>query len=48
MRGEYISHMRSVLIPEELPPHARRIQRGGGEVTTSSGTTSACAENTFG
>ena len=33
---------------EELPPRARRIPQAGKAVCSFSGTTSACAENTWG
>ena len=32
--------------PEELPPHARRIRHGAKPAHHRGGTTSACAENT--
>ena len=47
VRGEYIGHRRSVLIPEELPPRARRIRLEPTRFNKTEGTTSACAENTL-
>ena len=46
MRGEYYAAPELVTEPPELPPRARRILCGTGPWTHSSGTTSACAENT--
>ena len=47
VRGEYYAAPELVTEPPELPPRARRILCGTGPWTHSSGTTSACAENTF-
>ena len=47
VRGEYIWIWIGVILHPELPPRARRILIGGGLSTIVSGTTSACAENTF-
>ena len=48
MRGEYrFSNPPSTLIAE-LPPHARRIPPGPDVKQITTGTTSACAENTYG
>ena len=46
VRGEYYAAPELVTEPPELPPRARRILCGTGPWTHSSGTTSACAENT--
>ena len=46
VRGEYWSGMRWVADCEELPPRARRILGRKCHWGRSSGTTSACAENT--
>ena len=47
VRGEYYAAPELVTEPPELPPRARRILCGTGPWTHSSGTTSACAENTL-
>ena len=47
VRGEYAAHPRWVRPPRELPPRARRIPVTFYCVCYLSGTTSACAENTW-
>ena len=47
VRREYFSVPSSAFTAWELPPRARRILYPGRSTTTGSGTTSACAENTF-
>ena len=47
MRGEYGYHIGTYPTYPELPPRARRIQRKYLNWPVASGTTSACAENTF-
>ena len=46
MRGEYDALVWARVGETELPPRARRIRRPPFDTTRSSGTTSACAENT--
>ena len=46
VRGEYISLDTTARSHKELPPRARRILHGKSMISTSVGTTSACAENT--
>ena len=46
MRGEYPSPLYMRPASLELPPHARRILRGSYRGHPTTGTTSACAENT--
>ena len=46
VRGEYTPVSIEVLDIAELPPRARRIQRGRAGTRGGTGTTSACAENT--
>ena len=46
VRGEYITVGTPDLLPEELPPRARRIPVAVTGKPGSVGTTSACAENT--
>ena len=46
VRGEYPPNFPTVPSTPELPPRARRIRRPPFDTTRSSGTTSACAENT--
>ena len=48
MRGEYASASPCAALPPELPPHARRIHGLGFFLSSNRGTTSACAENTYG
>ena len=48
MRGEYIFDEIPRGFGEELPPRARRILDSTAIFDGGSGTTSACAENTFG
>ena len=48
VRGEYAEIARENWEAAELPPRARRILTCSGEVRGVKGTTSACAENTFG
>ena len=47
VRGEYGYHIGTYPTYPELPPRARRIQRKYLNWPVASGTTSACAENTF-
>ena len=47
MRGEYAAYFDWRSLNWELPPHARRIQQNRRSNGRHSGTTSACAENTF-
>ena len=47
MRGEYPDRHSSHSSQEELPPRARRIRPALTAGVLGSGTTSACAENTF-
>ena len=47
VRGEYATSTSRKSARAELPPRARRIQRLSALGTPSSGTTSACAENTL-
>ena len=47
VRGEYSTVANIWGIAAELPPRARRIQPYSGPQASSSGTTSACAENTL-
>ena len=47
MRGEYAKVRIRYNDSRELPPHARRILSSWARVTETSGTTSACAENTL-
>ena len=46
VRGEYCSMWIDFAAHSELPPRARRIHAAHASCTSSSGTTSACAENT--
>ena len=46
MRGEYLSDLIGPLLDLELPPRARRIPKPWSGISTTTGTTSACAENT--
>ena len=46
-RGEYIDIGALFLAVEELPPRTRRIQHHSSSVSSSPGTTSAHAENTY-
>ena len=46
VRGEYSSCCAARSGDRELPPRARRIPQVSSGITTESGTTSACAENT--
>ena len=48
MRGEYPSTSGGGISFQELPPRARRIHHGVAVDRDPGGTTSACAENTFG
>ena len=48
VRGEYSWKRGAGSPPWELPPRARRIRRRCGSTSKRLGTTSACAENTFG
>ena len=48
VRGEYAEPVTGRGGLEELPPRARRIRRSEMERHHSKGTTSACAENTYG
>ena len=48
MRGEYGVPGHMMDMDEELPPRARRILNNVFENVLEVGTTSACAENTFG
>ena len=47
MRGEYITDRDHGFDEMELPPHARRILPGLDVKQITTGTTSACAENTY-
>ena len=47
MRGEYNWLWTTILVPAELPPRARRIRRQTNQNRPETGTTSACAENTY-
>jgi len=47
VRGEYSAFRSKISWISELPPRARRIRRSGRNLFPLSGTTSACAENTF-
>ena len=47
VRGEYVTHAPLSPTIKELPPRARRIRGVTGGTFTLSGTTSACAENTW-
>ena len=47
VRGEYPYGEPIAAVVMELPPRARRIRFSSSESATSSGTTSACAENTL-
>ena len=47
MRGEYDALVWARVGETELPPRARRIPVSGRNFFPLSGTTSACAENTF-
>ena len=47
MRGEYWQVRNCSARVRELPPRARRIRRATITVFTITGTTSACAENTY-
>ena len=47
MRGEYNTRPASIKNSAELPPRARRIPRQGVILIINTGTTSACAENTY-
>ena len=46
VRGEYLKSGSNALMGTELPPRARRIRILGTHFLHTSGTTSACAENT--
>ena len=48
VRGEYKGHRIKPFTGEELPPRARRIPGSGAPSGHPLGTTSACAENTWG
>ena len=48
VRGEYILIISGSSVAWELPPRARRIQSSAATAWVSTGTTSACAENTLG
>ena len=48
VRGEYLRTHRDPTNDWELPPRARRILSAWGFPALPQGTTSACAENTFG
>ena len=48
VRGEYIGTYFADLSQKELPPRARRILQSERSLSLKPGTTSACAENTFG
>ena len=48
VRGEYFRIHSTILVVLELPPRARRILNLGGLCRAFTGTTSACAENTWG
>ena len=48
VRGEYIISDSTMHCGLELPPRARRIHFSDRLYIISPGTTSACAENTFG
>ena len=48
VRGEYVGVWVGLVVGLELPPRARRIQNAGHVGAVRYGTTSACAENTFG
>ena len=48
MRGEYTSIPNNCAPVWELPPRARRIPYAAPTASTLGGTTSACAENTWG
>ena len=48
VRGEYIVSPPNPNQPRELPPRARRIHNFDGQIPVPIGTTSACAENTWG
>ena len=48
VRGEYATDRINYSLAAELPPRARRILASPNRETVSDGTTSACAENTWG
>ena len=48
VRGEYLLQCLDCVQSKELPPRARRIRLLGVASVVTSGTTSACAENTLG
>ena len=48
VRGEYVVVMNILVVGLELPPRARRIPNTPELLPPKLGTTSACAENTFG
>ena len=47
VRGEYSTYYNHTGRPEELPPRARRIRERRKTQVAITGTTSACAENTY-
>ena len=47
VRGEYLAGATAVMTVLELPPRARRIPKPSRTLPKTSGTTSACAENTY-
>ena len=48
VRGEYPFRPSAGSVTQELPPRARRIRPFFGLANRGMGTTSACAENTYG
>ena len=47
VRGEYCCWLRIISLLRELPPRARRIRKCASTAVRMTGTTSACAENTY-